>query len=96
MAINRICAAYAVAEIGEMLIEYENMLPTCNYDFGFKWRFTVYNKKLKRVTRICADTEADARAKMWIHLKKHNMMSKKCLKIVIKMKRNACWVAFKE
>lgn len=60
--------AYAtptVAELGEKLPEYVS-----SYKFNKRWRINSF----KPNRYFDADTEADARAKMWLHLKKEKFI----------------------
>jgi len=62
-------SAYTVAELGEMLKPHATALPVWNqYNMGCEWFSSIWT-----VTGHCQineKTEADARAKMWVFLKK--------------------------
>lgn len=58
---SKICSAFTVAELGEMLSDHLNEY---NYVFTFRGKWIISYSYMEFV----ADTEADARAKMLIHL----------------------------
>lgn len=65
---NIICVAPTVAELGEALpktVEYYHSI------MGWRTEYW-YPKSIVRVEY--ADSEADARAKMWLYLKKNNLL----------------------
>lgn len=68
--IKRICSAYTVAELGVMLVKHDVVMPYFNYNFGQDWCFDLYDQEQTKMIRYYADTEADARAKMWLHFEK--------------------------
>lgn len=67
------CSAYTVAELGEMLKQHANNLPQWNkYNMGARWFSDIYIPK--GYCQVNEETEADARAKMWIYLKKEKII----------------------
>ena len=70
---NLICDAPTVAELGEMLKQHANNLPQWNkYNMGARWFSDIYIPK--GYCQVNEETEADARAKMWIYLKKEKII----------------------
>ena len=63
------CSAFTVAELGEMLKPHATTLPVWNqYNMGCEWFSSIWT-----VTGHCQineNTEANARAKMWLYLKR--------------------------
>lgn len=63
-------SAYTVAELGEMLpavFDFDELI--CDKELNGDWN-VAYSWDYERVCMETAKTEADARAKMWLHLKK--------------------------
>lgn len=66
-----ICSAFTVAELGEMLKEHVNGI-----EYGFSHGSTDWHVYIEKIDdEIFANTEADARAKMLIHLLENKLIA---------------------
>ena len=66
-------SAHTVAEMGEMLKPYAEALPVWNkYKMGAEWFSDIYS--VKGYCQINERKEADARAKVWLYLKREGLI----------------------
>ena len=76
MVSNFICFAPTAAELGEVLPD-KIKCPFGKAELFLQKEFVYYAKKLKHIAIVCSElatTEAEARAKMWLYLKKEKLI----------------------